>query len=92
LRWLILGQAELIGDVCGAFSSLVSSPLGIRRVPVPGRRDRGGGPVVRAHWLSYRDVEELLAERGIEVDHGTRRLAPPSIAAVRRIRPQAVEE
>jgi transposase-like protein len=24
------------------------------------------------YGLSYRDVEELLAERGIEVDHGTR--------------------
>ena len=23
------------------------------------------------YWLSYRDVEELLAERGIEVDHVT---------------------
>jgi transposase-like protein len=26
------------------------------------------------HGLSYRDVEELLAERGVEVDHVTRPL------------------
>jgi hypothetical protein len=50
---------------------LVSASLGIRRVPVPGRGDRGGGPLVPAYGLSYRDVEELLAQRGIEVDHVT---------------------
>jgi hypothetical protein len=37
----------------------------------PGRRDRRPGPLVPAHGLSYRDVEELLAERGIQVDHVT---------------------
>ena len=26
---------------------------------------------MRRHGLSYRDVEELLAERGIDVDHVT---------------------
>ena len=39
--------------------------------------------------LSYRDVEELLAERGVEVDHGTmyrwaqRSCAPPIPQATR---------
>jgi transposase-like protein len=30
-----------------------------------------GGPLVPALRLSYRDVEETLAERGVEVDHVT---------------------
>ena len=43
---------------------LISSTLGVRRVPVP-----GGVIVVAVRWylrygLSYRGVEELLAERG----------------------------
>ena len=43
----------------------------VRRVPVP-----TGGDHVAVRWylrygLSYRDVEELLAERGITVDHVT---------------------
>jgi IS6 family transposase len=61
----------LTGEVRGSVSFLVSSPLGVRRVPLPGRGDRGGGPLVPRYGLSYRDVEELLAERGIEVDHVT---------------------
>ena len=41
--------------------------------------------------LSYRDVEELLAERGIEVDHVTvyrwvRRFTPPFVEAARPCR------
>jgi hypothetical protein len=52
-------------------------------VPVPGGGDRGGGPLVPALGLSYRDVEELLAERGIDVDHVTvyRWVQPVSIEA-----------
>ena len=43
------------------------------------------------HGLSYRDVEELLAERGIEVDHLTRfrwvqRFTPVLIDAARPCR------
>jgi hypothetical protein len=49
------------------------------------------GSAVRWHLrngLSYRDVEELLAERGIEVDHVTfyrwvQRFTPPLIDAAR---------
>jgi transposase, IS6 family len=58
-----------------------SCSVGVRGLPVPARGDR-----VALRWylrfgLSYRDVEELLAERGIEVDHVTvhrwvRRFAP----------------
>ena len=47
--------------------------VGVRGFPVPGRGDHGGGalvPAVRPN-KSYRDVEELLAERGIEIDQVT---------------------
>ena len=37
--------------------------------------------------LSYRDVEELLAEHGIEVDHVTVYLGVAVHASVRRCRP-----
>jgi transposase-like protein len=40
-------------------------------VPLPARGDRGRGALVPALRPSYRDVEELLAERGIQVDHVT---------------------
>jgi hypothetical protein len=48
-----------------------SSSLSVRRLPVP-----PGGIVLAVRWylrfgLSYRDVEELVAERGIDVDHVT---------------------
>jgi len=49
------------------------SPLTVRlrRLPLPTRRHRAGGPLVSALRLSYRDVEELLTERGIKADHVT---------------------
>jgi transposase, IS6 family len=37
----------------------------------PPRRDRARGALYLRFDLSYRDVEELLAERSIEVDHLT---------------------
>jgi hypothetical protein len=43
----------------------------LRRLPLPTRCDRAGGPLVAALRLSYREVEELLTERGVEVDHVT---------------------
>ena len=43
----------------------------LRRLPFPTRRDRAGGPFALRFGLSYREVEELLADRGIEVDHVT---------------------
>jgi transposase-like protein len=46
-------------------------PVCVRRLLLPTRGHRAGGPLVPTLALSYRDVEELLAERGIEVDHVT---------------------
>ena len=45
--------------------------LGVHWIPFPARGDLVGGALVPAYGLSYRDLEELLAERGIEVDHVT---------------------
>jgi transposase-like protein len=45
--------------------------FGVRRVSVPAGDHRARGLLVLRYGLSYRDVEELLAERGIEVDHVT---------------------
>jgi transposase-like protein len=33
--------------------------------------DRAGGPLAPALCLSDRDVDELLAERGVDIDHVT---------------------
>ena len=41
----------------------------LRWLPLPARGDRPRRPVVSPFGSSYRDVEELLAERGVEVDH-----------------------
>jgi hypothetical protein len=64
-------KAGLTGGACCAVSFLVASPVRVRRVPLPGRVI-----VVAVRWylrygLPYRDVEELLNERGIEVDQVT---------------------
>jgi IS6 family transposase len=61
----------LIGEVHGLVSTLVCSPLAFAGFRFPAEVI-----VVAVRWylrygLSYRDVEELLAERGIEVDHLT---------------------
>jgi transposase-like protein len=52
-----------------ALYHLVRPDLGVRRVSVPAGGDHLGGAVVLRFGLSYRDVEELLTERGIDVDH-----------------------
>jgi hypothetical protein len=50
----------------------VHTEVWLRWVSVPAGGDHGGGALVSAcYGLSYRDVEELLAERGITVDHVT---------------------
>jgi len=64
-------QAGLTGEVRRSVSSLVSSPVGVRGLPLPGRGDRVAVRWYLRYGLSYRDVEELLAERGIDVDHVT---------------------
>jgi hypothetical protein len=43
----------------------------LRWLLLPAQGDRAGSTLVPAFALSYRDVEELLAERGIDVDHTT---------------------
>jgi transposase-like protein len=45
--------------------------VGVRWLLLPARCDCACGPLVPALRLSYRNVEELLAERGIRVDHVT---------------------
>jgi IS6 family transposase len=52
-------------------SPQASPSICLLRLPLPTRRDRAGGPLVPTLGLSYRDVEELLVERGVEVDHVT---------------------
>jgi hypothetical protein len=64
-------KAGLRCEVSESPSSVVSANVGVCWVPVPAGSDRGGGSLVSAHCLSYRDVEELLVERGVEVDHVT---------------------
>jgi transposase-like protein len=64
-------EAGLICEVCDLSSSLVSASVGVCWVSIP-----SDVMVVAVRWylrynLSYRDVEELLVERGIEVDHVT---------------------
>jgi transposase-like protein len=61
----------LIGEARCSAAPVVTSALGVRRVRFPSEVI-----VVAVRWylrygLSYRDAEELLAERGIEVDHVT---------------------
>src|SRR4051812_27910138 len=51
----------LLGRALGIFLARRSPDSG------SGRGDRGGRALISALWASYRDVEELLAERGIEV-------------------------
>jgi len=48
-----------------------ASSVGVRGFPVSCRGDHGRGALVPTLGLSYRDVEELVAERGVEVDHVT---------------------
>jgi IS6 family transposase len=45
--------------------------VGLRGLPLPTRRRRPRDRWYLRFGLSYRDVEELLAERGVEVDHVT---------------------
>jgi transposase-like protein len=48
-----------------------SCTIRLRRLPLPARRNRRCCPLVLRFGLSYRDVEELLIERGVEVDRVT---------------------
>lgn len=56
----------------GALKLSASNPaIALAGVPVPARRHHGRRPALPAVQLSYRDVEELLIECGVEVDHVT---------------------
>ncbi len=41
----------------------------VRPVAVPARGDHAGSSLVAQSSLAYRDLEGLLAERGVDVDH-----------------------
>jgi hypothetical protein len=58
-------------EVVGPSSLVAATDVGVRWLPVPSRGDPRRGALVSAVNLSYRDVEELLVERGVEVDHVT---------------------
>ncbi len=51
--------------------------LGLRRLLLSTQRDRARGALYLRFGLSYRDVEELLAERGLEV--GTTTVTPNEV-------------
>src|SRR5258708_37550023 len=51
--------------------SVPVSCVGVRRLPLPGRGDPARGALVAAVWVVVSRLEELLAERGVEVDHVT---------------------
>ena len=67
LRWLVPGPASQTGAMIR--SNIAScTPVGYR---FPREVIAVAVRWYLRHALSYRDVEELLAERGIEVDHVT---------------------
>ena len=76
--WRLVGWLHLVrARLCG--------------LPVPARGDRVAVRWYLRYGLSYRDVEELLAERGVTVDHVTiygwvQRFAPEFIEAARPCR------
>jgi hypothetical protein len=61
----------LTSDVDGSNSRLVSRALGVLRVPVPAEVIAVAVRGYLRYGLSHPDVEVLLAERGVEVDHVT---------------------
>jgi DDE domain len=60
-------QAGLVD--ASSLSSSASIEVQLRGVSLPSGCDHARGSLVLALWDVYRDVEELLAERGITVDH-----------------------
>jgi hypothetical protein len=58
------------GEVLNSPASGTRIAVCVLRFPVPRGGDHGSGVFLR-YGLSYRDVEELLAERGVQVDHVT---------------------
>ena len=62
-------QAGLSGDAFDSPACRAAAPIRVGRFPFPAEVI-----VVGVRWylrfnLSYRDIEELMAERGVQVDH-----------------------
>jgi len=55
-------EADLSGEVIWLLSPVAAAEVGVRRVPVPSRGDRGRCALYLRYNLSYRDIEELLVE------------------------------
>jgi DDE domain len=62
-------QGDSRDEITPASACPTSAPVSLLRVPVPARGHHPGGPLVPALRPLLPDVEELLAERGVEVDH-----------------------
>jgi transposase-like protein len=65
------GSGAGVGETSGGHQVEVRTVVTACRLPLPASGDRRGGALVAPVRPSYRDVEELLAGRGIEVDHVT---------------------
>jgi hypothetical protein len=61
-------EADLSSEVIPP-APVAAAEVGVRRVPVSGRSDRRRGALVPRYGLSFRDVEELLVERGVALLH-----------------------
>jgi DDE superfamily endonuclease len=83
-----VGRSRMAGDWSGDWTR---RDLGLRRLPIPAEVISLAVRWYLRDGLSYRDVEELLAERGIAVDHVTiyrwvQRCTPEFIEAARPCR------
>jgi len=67
----IVDRPRWAGEALKSPASVVAVAVGVRGFPVSGGGDHGGGALVSPPRPSYRDVEGLLAERGVQVDHVT---------------------
>jgi transposase-like protein len=62
-------EADFSGEAIDPLSPVIAREIDVCRVPVSAGGDRRRGALVPAlQSLSYRDIEELLVERGVEVD------------------------
>jgi hypothetical protein len=71
LRSSIVDRAGWDDEALNSPASGTSFPVGVRELPVPAEVITVAVRWYLRYGLSYRDVEELVAERGVEVDHVT---------------------
>ena len=71
MRWPINWSRDLSCEVSASPSPVLAAEDSVCRIPVPTGGDPGGGALGPAYNLSYRNIEELLVERGVTVDHLT---------------------